>query len=237
MKLSKQILETCRIFVVSNPLPSDRAWNTYPYPTPSAFSDEEIAALRKWVEVGGSLLLIADHMPASGAALDLAAAFDVQFNDGFAFELGDAPNSEWSTVGAKPTLFSRQTGTLADHPITNGREPSERVDSIRTFTGQAFQSDAAIYPLMVFSREFVFLMPRVAWQFKEGTPRVAIDGWYQGAALEVGEGRAAFFGEAAMFTAQLKGPQQIPIGMNAAMAEENPQFVLNLVHWLSRDLN
>ena len=237
VKLSKETLEACRIFVISNALPSDAAWNTYPYPTPSAFTDDEIAALREWVEAGGSLLLIADHMPVAGAAIELAAAFDVQFNDGFAFELGDAPNSEWSTAGAKPTLFARQTGTLADHPITNGRDPGERVDSIRTFTGQAFQSDAAIYPLMVFSPEFVSLMPRFARQFDEGTPRVSVDGWYQGAALEAGRGRAAFFGEAAMFTAQVPGTEQAPMGMNAPMAEQNAQFVLNVVHWLSGDLN
>ena len=234
VKLTKEILEACRIFVISNALPSGAAWNTYPYPTPSAFTDDEISALREWVEAGGSRLLIADHMPVAGAALGLAETFGVQFNDGFAFELRDAPNSEW---GAKPTLFARQTGTLADHPITNGRDPAERVDSIRTFTGQAFQSDAAIYPLMVFSPEFVSLMPRVAWQFDEGTPRVSVDGWYQGAALEYGEGRVGFFGEAAMFTAQLAGPQRIPVGMNAPMAEQNAQFVLNVVHWLSRDLN
>ena len=237
VKLSKEMLETCRIFVISNPLPTEAAWNTYPHPTPSAFTDDEIAVLRNWVEAGGSLLLIADHMPVAGAALELAAAFDVQFNDGFAFELGDAPTSEWSTAGAKPTLFARQTGTLADHPITNGRDPGERVDSIRTFTGQAFQSDAAIHPLMVFSPEFVSLMPRFAWQFDEGTRRVSVDGWYQGAALEAGAGRAAFFGEAAMFTAQIAGAQQTPMGMNAPMAEQNPQFVLNVLHWLSGDLN
>ncbi len=237
LELSKELLETCRIFVISNPLPSDAAWNTYPDPTPSAFSEGEIAALKNWVDAGGSLLLIADHMPVAGAALKLAAAFDVQFNDGFAFELGDAPTSDWSTAGAKPTLFARQTGTLADHPITNGRDPGERVDSIRTFTGQAFQSDAAIYPLMVFSPEFVSLMPRFAWQFDEGTRRVSVDGWYQGAALEAGAGRAAFFGEAAMFTAQVAGAQQTPMGMNAPMAEQNPQFVLNVLHWLSGDLN
>src|SRR5829696_1001328 len=34
-----------------------------PEPTDSAFTNDEIEALRKWIEAGGSLLLIADHAP------------------------------------------------------------------------------------------------------------------------------------------------------------------------------
>ncbi len=224
-EITKEALERCAIFVISNARSSSA--------NPSAFTDNEIAALREWVAEGGSLLLIADHMPLAGAAVRLAEGFDIQFNNGFAFELGDAPNSEWSTTGTRPTLFSRDAGTLGDHPISNGRNPDERVDSVRTFTGQAFQAEAPIVPLMVFSPAFVSLMPSVAWQFTEETPRLSVDGWYQGAALELGEGRAAFFGEAAMFTAQVSGPERIPVGMNSPMAEQNPQFVLNVLRWLS----
>ena len=49
--------------------------------------------------------------------------------------------------------------------------------------------------------------------------------------MPFGSGRAAFFGEAAMFSAQLSDKQ--PMGMNAPMAEQNFQFVLNVMHWLS----
>ena len=83
---------------------------------------------------------------------------------------------------------------------------------------------------------FVGLMPRVAWEFSEDTPRVAIEGWLQGAVQSVGKGRAAFFGEAAMFSAQLAGPDRETVGLNAPGAEANFQLVLNVVHWLSRTL-
>ena len=79
-------------------------------------------------------------------------------------------------------------------------------------------------------------MPEVTWEFTEETPRVSVDGWYQGAALELGRGRAAFFGEAAMFTAQVSGPRRVPMGMNSPMAEQNARFVLNLLGWLSGNL-
>jgi hypothetical protein len=49
--------------------------------------------------------------------------------------------------------------------------------------------------------------------------------------MPFGSGRAAFFGEAAMFSAQLSDGQ--PMGMNAPMAEQNFQLALNVMHWLS----
>ena len=58
-------------------------------------------------------------------------------------------------------------------------------------------------------------------------------GWLQGATRRVGQGRVAFFGEAAMFSAQVAGREKRPMGMNAPLAEQNAQFALNTLHWLS----
>ncbi|HET9010982.1 MAG TPA: hypothetical protein VFN38_04170, partial [Gemmatimonadaceae bacterium] len=55
----------------------------------------------------------------------------------------------------------------------------------------------------------------------------------QGATLQLGRGRVAIFGEAAMFSAQVAGPRREPMGMNAPAAGQNAQFVLNTMHWLS----
>jgi hypothetical protein len=51
--------------------------------------------------------------------------------------------------------------------------------------------------------------------------------------VRVGQGRAVVLGEAAMCTAQLAGPQRVPMGMNNPSAPQNAQFCLNVVHWLS----
>jgi hypothetical protein len=51
--------------------------------------------------------------------------------------------------------------------------------------------------------------------------------------LAFGRGRVAVFGEAAMFSAQLAGPERRPMGMNAPEAPQNPRFLLNLVRWLA----
>ena len=79
-------------------------------------------------------------------------------------------------------------------------------------------------------------MPKKAWEFAPDTRRVPIEGWLQGAVQDAGKGRAAFFGEAAMFSAQLAGPDKQPMGMNAPGAEANFRFTLNLLHWLTRTL-
>jgi len=219
-------LKRCAVLVISNAQPSDAEWDQYPYPTPSAFTDAEIAAVHRWVDRGGALLLIADHMPLAGAAAGLASAFHVEFMDGFAMRDPETRD---------PDIFRTDDRTLRDHVIVRGHNAGESVASIRTFTGQAFRAPHA-EPLIVIPAGYVGLMPRKAWQFGPDTPRVPIEGWLQGAVQASGKGRAAFFGEAAMFSAQLAGPDKKPMGMNAPGAEANFRFTLNLLHWLTRTL-
>lgn len=231
-KFDRASLARCTIVVISNAQPSDAEWDSYPYPTPSAFTPEEVHATYLWVRGGGSLLLIADHMPLAGAAANLAAAFAVTFTDGFAVE-GFGVESERDAAFAKPTIFRTTDQTLRPHAIVRGRGASESVTSVRTFTGQAFQAPATAEPLLVLPATFIALMPEKAWRFSPDTRRVPVGGWLQGAVMRVESGRAAFFGEAAMFSAQLTGTEQRPMGMNALGAEQNFLFVLNVVRWLS----
>jgi hypothetical protein len=53
--------------------------------------------------------------------------------------------------------------------------------------------------------------------------------------MPVGKGRLAVFGEAAMFSAQIMRGGNPPFrgGFNAKGAEQNKQFILNLVQWLA----
>jgi hypothetical protein len=229
-------LAACDLLVIANAQPDDREWSEYPSPTPSAFTPAEIAAVAAWVEQGHRLLLIADHQPLAGAARTLAAALGATFTDGFAFK-DAAEGADAAAIQAArqtPTLFVPADGTLAPHPISEGRDPSERITQVRSFTGQAFRAaGAGARPVLVLPRDFVSLEPRIAWQFTPGTPRRPVGGWLQGATARLGRGRVAFFGEAAMFSAQVAGADRRPMGMNAPMAEQNAQFVLNVLHWLS----
>jgi hypothetical protein len=215
-------LDGAEILVISNAL-NERNVDDWSLPTPSAFTAAEIEAVRIWVEGGGCLWLIADHMPMPGAASDLAAVFGFQFNNGFAFD----------TTSRDVTIFRRSDGSLTDHPITSGRNPDERIDSIRTFTGQAFQAGDHAEPLFVFRQPMTAYMPEVAWEFDENTRVLPVHGWFQGAVARVGRGRVAVFGEAAMFTAQWAGRGTGWFGLRSPGAEQNQQFLLNVAHWLS----
>jgi hypothetical protein len=220
---SHDALKRGNILVIANALhkSNDNYWVP---PYPSAFTDEEIAAVRDWVTAGGSLLLIADHLPWPAAANKLAAAFGVHYSPGHALH---------ERTQADPMIFMRSDGTLAEHPITNGRSKSERVDSVATFTGSAFRVDKGGEPLLIFGPGVVSFTPTNFWTFDADSPRIPVTGWYQGAVLRVGKGRLAVFGEAAMFSAQVDGPNREPFGMNTPAAKQNPQFLLSVLHWLS----
>lgn len=229
-------LGACELLVISNAQPDDRSWDEYPLPTPSAFTDAEIDAVRAWVESGRQLLLIADHMPLAGAAANLAAVFGASFTSGFAYKRAPAGADSAAIQSARqePTLFTPGDGTLRAHPITRGRDSTERITQVRSFTGQAFRAiDDGLLPVLVLPADFISLEPRIAWRFEPGTPERAVGGWLQGATRREGRGRVALFGEAAMFSAQVAGLEKRPMGMNAPLAAQNAQFALNVLHWLS----
>lgn len=212
-------LLACGVLVIANALHErnrDRGDDTdWSLPTPSAFTPREITAVRDWVHGGGALLLIADHMPMPGAAADLAAAFDVQFNNGFALD---------TVRDTMELVFRRSAGLLTDHPITNGRSAAERIDFVTTDTGQAFQAGELFDPLLVIPEGAVSLMPEVAWEFTDDTPRIPVGGWFQGVAAGFGGGRLVVFGEAAQFR---------PGDGSELLPGQNGQFALNVMRWLS----
>lgn len=222
---SAEALAGADVLIVVNAL-ADRDVDNWVLPTTPAFTPEEVSALRTWVSRGGSLLVVADHMPFPGAAVELGRAFGMEFMNGFAIV-----EAEWD-----PLVFRRSGSTLRDHPITEGRRAGERVDSVVTFVaGHAFRAtQARVCPLLVLGAGVVSINMTRAWEFDDATPRVPVDGWLQGAAVEAGDGRVAVFGEAAMFAAQLVGPRRQPVGMNAPGAPQNLQFLLNTLRWLSR---
>jgi hypothetical protein len=211
------------VFVISNAGGDADEWVL---PTPSAFRPDEIETIVNWVAEGGSLLLIADHMPMPGATADLANEFGIVFLNGFAMK---------SATEGGGLSFTRSSGSLADHVITRGRSESETIESVMSFTGQAFRFVAPGQPLMSMPDDWEVLLPVEAWNFDESTPRVSARGLIQGGVLSFGAGRVAVFGEAAMFTAQtaIRDGVAYQMGLNHPSATDNTQFVLNVIHWLT----
>lgn len=220
---SRATLAQCRILVISNALHPVNANGNWQLPTPSAFTNDEIAIIQEWVGRGGSLFLIADHMPFGGAAADLAAALGFGFSNGFAMD-NRRRNAE---------VFYRSNNTLQSCPITDGATPAERVDTIVTFTGQAFTIPPQAQSVLALNDSYTVLLPNVAWQFNDDTPWQAASGLHQLAYRTIKKGKVFVSGEAAMFSSQLAGPQRIPTGMGSPEARQNAQLLLNILYWLA----
>lgn len=214
-------LSAAKILVIANAVSIENVTN-WELPTPSAFAKREIDDLAKWVFEGGSLFLIADHMPMAGAATELAAKFGFEFSNGFVFH-----NTNKETAN-----FSKSNGSLVENSITNGRNKSENVSKIVTYIGQGFKIPADATPILVFDENYENLIPEKAWEFSKKTTKSNAKGLIQGAYKKYGKGRIVVFGEAAMFTAQLAGPDKLPAGMNHPSASENYKLLLNIIHWL-----
>jgi hypothetical protein len=211
-----ETLATGKILVIANAIHESNRDN-WSLPTPSAFTVDEIAAVNEWVKNGGSLFLIADHMPFPGAANDLASSFGFKFFNGFAIKRGD-------------NFFKSGSG-LQTSKITQGRNANESINSIQTFTGSAFEMPEGAQCILMLDNDYILKMPKVAWQFPiEATETRTGENLSQGAYVQYGKGRVVVFGEAAMFSAQKNGMSKM--GMNKKSASQNIQLLLNIVHWL-----
>jgi len=209
------------ILVISNALGAERM--NMPEAANPAFTAEECDAIRDWVKGGGNLLLIADHAPMGSANQILADRFGVNMSKMFTVD-----NQNYDKESNNPgfIIYTRESGRLADHPITRGRNDSERINKIITFTGQSLKGPADSIAFMKLADSAVDAMAGV-----NSNPMSAA-GRSQGLAMSSGKGRVVVLGEAAMLSAQLAGPNKMPFGMNRP-GIDNKQMVLNIMHWLS----
>ena len=216
---SKQRLDTYKILVIANALGAEEDDDAGA--DESAFSVDEITAVHDWVKDGGSLLLIADHPPFGGSAAALANKFGVDMSKGYTF---DPENS----VKNLPTqlIFSRENKLLASHPITEGRNEKERVNIVRSFTGQSLKGPEGSTGILI--------LASTAFDRATGSAETSTSaaGRTQAVAFKFGKGRVVVQGEAAMLSAQISGADNHPMGMNVP-GNDDRQYALNLMHWLS----
>ncbi|WP_299978585.1 hypothetical protein [uncultured Pseudoteredinibacter sp.] len=222
--IDRDLLKSTDILVIANALhPQNRRnWDLPNYP---AFKRSEIEALFNWVKAGGSLMLIADHMPFPKAAEELAEIFGFHFS-----------NSYVEILGSREQYFEISDNSLQSHAILTGMQGSQSISKVRGFMGQAFLSPPQAKPIMSFSKAAVAYMPKKSWGINDDTPTIPVQGWHQGASLELGKGRLLVFGEAGMFTAQVSGKEQWKMGLAAKGAEQNEQFLINSLLWLARKI-
>mgnify|MGYP001813415074 FL=1 len=196
--------------------------------TETTFSDAEIEALLDWVSSGGSLLVFSEHAPFDQAINPRLKRFDVTSSVG---TIADPVHYDEELGWDGWVVFSRENGLLnADHPIVNGRDDSEAVNSVVTFGGSALTGDEYVN---------IFRLSDTA-ENRQHPTGVGPDGMGDSQALagEVGEGRILIFGDSNGFTAMNFDEEDGSVrslGMNTAHHDWK-QMVLNSLHWLSRDL-
>ncbi|WP_020571096.1 DUF4440 domain-containing protein [Neolewinella persica] len=215
-------LEGTDVLVIINALNQENV-GTWARPIYSAFTDKEISTLEQWVKRGGMLLMVGDHMPFGGAVKALGAAFGCEWVDGF----GRIQPYFWP-----PSHFEGPEMVNAQSPVISGLQEGEQVSRVATFTGSAFKAPPEAIVALAFRPENTSVQPDTAWRFKEHSPVISLEGHAQGATLDYGKGRVAFWGEAGMLAAQIFR-QDWKAGFNSVYAPENAQMVRNLFHWLS----
>ncbi|CAK0752786.1 conserved exported hypothetical protein [Gammaproteobacteria bacterium] len=177
--------------------------------------------------------------------------------------LGARVNSMLFWAGTPPSIndgFAAGDGELLDHPITRGRNASESIPFVTSFTGQSFTyqsvpGNGSITNLMALGKNTYTLNPRSQDAYfgldqtqsennlvSEALTNQTVPTYtavkkdtsdsLQGAALTIGAGKLVVFGEAGMFTAQIAADGKSQMGFNNPTAQYNQQFVLNTIHWL-----
>lgn len=232
---SAKVLGGFDILVISNAKGKEHKYDP-------AFTKEECDAVEEWVRNGGNMLLIADHYPIGSATRVLSERFGVGMRDGFT---NDSLHSESRTSsivnGNSQLVFSRENGLLAEHPITYGRDSSERINRIVAFTGQSLTGPEGSDAFLRLAESAYDISPDSIWEAKEWiffsntytrfSEPISAAGRAQGIALTFGKGRVVVLGEAAMLTAQVVEKERF--GMQVG-GNDNRRLALNIMHWLSR---
>jgi len=232
LKFSSQTLTGYDILIISNAKGMDEKYK-------AAFTEEECEAVKNWAEQGGALLLIADHYPMGSAAENLAKRFGVKMSNSYGVE--DSLHYDTTSTDKSQLVFSRENHLLSDCPITQGRDSSEQIDRIVSFTGQSLTASEGSVPFLLLSQTANEMLVDSIWTVKKflssntytcfADPVPAV-GQAQGVALPFGRGRVVILGEAAMLTAQIDDRNGNPFGMNVP-GNDDKQLALNIMHWLS----
>ena len=214
-------LKTGKILVIANAYGQNV--NGWLVDSATALTTKETNVLKQWVKSGGSLLLIMDHIPYPSRAENIAKAFGFNFYD--CHVLGPEK-------AGQPDVFSKSSNTLSDHIIFSGKLDSEKVTEVATFWGAGMEIPKSATPLITFSKEYQAVFAHAPWKLEEADYRKNAKGLHQAAVMPYGEGKVAVFCDIDMFTSMKSRSSGSLVGMNHEKAKQNPQFILNTIHWL-----
>jgi hypothetical protein len=222
-KFQSTALKGYDVLVIANALGA--AFIFLPGADKPAFTEAECDEVRDWVRDGGSLLLIADHAPIGGANEILSKRFGVEMSKMRTLDFEKAHADLKNGGNAGWIIYSHENGLLGDHPITQGRDATERINSVTAFTGQSLKGPEG-------SVAFLRLADTAVDYDEKTNKEVSAAGRSQGIAFRFGKGKVVVLGEAAMMTAQVTGSNKLKFGMNRE-GNDDKQLALNVMRWLS----
>ncbi|HJQ23456.1 MAG TPA: hypothetical protein VKA60_06030 [Blastocatellia bacterium] len=223
-KFSEDSLKSYDVLVIANALGAESLSDSKA--SNPAFTDEECDAVRDWVRSGGSLLFITDHHP-TGGCRESCQAIRRRMSDSTVLDEAEANHLKgYFEVNLE---FRRDNQLLIEHPITQGRDASERVNRVVSFGGQSLRGPTGSVGFLKLGGTAIDILP--------SKQRASAAGRFQAIAMKFGKGRVVVTGEAGMLSAQLvpeaEGqPPTSPWGMNFP-GVDNRQLALNIMHWLS----
>lgn len=234
-RFSLNSLNGADIIVIANALDKSRRGWSPPYT--EALTNDEVSNVKKWVLEGGSLFLVADHTPFPKVIEDLAREFGFEFSNGHVgnaiFHADNKTLSEHVTTFARIEAEQNLLMPTALVELTESAVRSNRIERVITFGGSAFKTPPEATSLLTLGERAVSVIPEVPFQVNADTPRVSMNGWSQGAVLEIGKGRVAVFSEGMMFSSQLDTKTGKKYGLASKGAEQNERFLLNVMGWLA----
>jgi hypothetical protein len=203
-----------------------------------AFSTDEVRAVFDYVSAGGSLLFIVDHTAAP--EMPMARALGTELRHVFTWDAHHYPPG-YNVVGligrfASFVHYSREAGTIGDHPIMNGEEHGDRVNAVAAYVGSSIQGPIGSTPLLMLSDSAMdYYRP-----WPDGPEyRLPAAGRSQAVAYELGQGRIVIVAEISMLMKDPLGPndpndpQRLGSGLDYARAD-NRLFAQNMLKWLLR---
>jgi hypothetical protein len=246
-KFTSDDLQGNDVLVISNALGELENDNNNSTP---AFTKPECDAVYEWVRRGGSLFLIADHGPLGDAAAPLAQRFGVTLGNGFVL---DTNPDNFDDNDPTELVFSEENHLLGKHPITRGRDNSERLHKLVAFTGESVTIPRGATAILSLSPTTGEVPTRSASQLlyvddaakAQANRESAVTKWpvrdrAMSIAFLLGRGRVVISGEAGMLTAQVfkkqdkNGTEEFvgKMGMDVP-GNDDRQYVLNVLHWLT----
>lgn len=225
-------LSNVDILVIANAL--DRHRDDWLPPFEQALDQDEVEVLKSWVIQGGALFLVADHTPFPKVIKNLTLALGFQFING---HVGNATFSHLNqSLAEHVTTYKKEsTQMAATQPVflQGLGKVSSDIRQVRSFGGSAFKAPENAVSLLNLGPGVSATTPEIPFQVEPDTPRVSMKGWSQGAVLKLGKGRVAVFAEGMMFSSQLMTKTGKKLGLRAIGAEQNEEFLLNIMHWLA----